>query len=144
MISRQDWLREVKGLLDQAGVSVEKAGTEDGSINFEAKDGGALRLGPDGILTCSFTADLEEIRTMISGDTTEDLSEDELCRVAREELRPVVDRHRRRFIQAGFEEGIESDHEQYSIVFTRTLTGAAPQVVSDVLKWCRDSFGLFT
>ena len=139
MTSKQDWLKQVKALLEQEGISVPEADTDDGEIYFGWSEGCALHLGADEVLTCSFKADLEEIRTLISGDTTEDLSEDELCRVAREELRPVVDRYRRKLRQTGFEETIESDHDQYVIIFTKPLTGTTPQEARDVLKWCRQS-----
>ena len=139
MILQQDWLKQVKGLLGQKGVSSYPPGTEDGAIHFDWEEGYDLHLEADGILTCSFRADLEELRTLISGDTTEDLSEDELCRVAREELRPFLNRYRLKFRQAGFEEGVGSDHNQYAVVFTKPLAGTTPQEASDVLKWCKDS-----
>ena len=139
MTLKQDWLRQVKALLDQEGISVQETGTDEGAVYFGWDEGCALHLGADGVLTCSFKIDLEDLRTLISGDTTEDLSEDELCRVAREELRPVVDRHRWRFRQAGFEEGIESDRDQYAIVFTKPLIETTPQEARDVLKWCQQS-----
>ena len=139
MTLRQDWLRQVKGLLDQEGIPVQESDKHNGDIYFGWGEDCVLRMGDNGVLTCSFKVDLEEIRTLISGDTTEDLSEDELCRVAREELRPVVDRHRRSFRQAGFEEAIESDHDRYAIVFTKSLMGTTPEEASGVLKWCRQS-----
>ncbi|MGH7273447.1 MAG: hypothetical protein ACREIQ_03160 [Nitrospiria bacterium] len=144
MTSKQDWLTEVKNSLGQRGISPRGSDAGDGSIDFTWEDGYALHLGTDGILTCSFKVDLEEIRMLVSGDTTEDLSEDELCRVAREELRPRVDRYRRRFIQIGFEEGVESDGNQYAIVFTKPLMGTTPQEAGDVLKWCQETLGAVT
>ena len=140
MTPQQDWLKEVKETLDQSGISLRASDAGDGSIEFTWEEGCALHLGADGVLTCSFKVDLEEIRMLVSGDTTEDLSEDELCRVAREELRPTVDRYRRRFMQAGFEEGIESDRDEYGIVFTKSLAGMTPHEASGALMWCRESF----
>ena len=140
MTPQQDWLREVKKSLDQIGMSPQESKAGDGSIDFAWVEGSVLHLGTDGILTCSFKVDLEEIRMLVSGDSTEDLSEDELCRVAREELRPMVDQYRRRFMQAGFEEGVESDRDQYAIVFTKSFAGMTPHEASDALKWCLDSF----
>ena len=134
MTSKEDWLRDVKNSLGQRGMSLREYDAGDGSIQFTWEDDYALHLGTDGILTCSFKVDLEEIRMLVSGDTTEDLSEDELCRVAREELRPTVDRHRRRLMQAGFEEGVESDRDQYAIVFTKSLAGMTPHEAGEELK----------
>jgi hypothetical protein len=139
MTLSQEWLRQVKVLLDQEGISVQESNKDHEEIYFGWGEVCALQLGGNGVLTCSFKVDLEEIRTLISDDTTEDLSEDELCRVAREELRPVVDRYRWEFRKAGFEEAIESDHNQYAIVFTRSLMGTTPQEARDVLKWCQQS-----
>jgi len=134
MTPRQDWLREVKTSLGQRGVSPRESEAGDGSIDFTWEESFALHLGTNGILTCSFKVDMEEIRMLVSGDTTEDLSEDELCRVAREELRPMVDRYRRRFMQTGFEEGVESDRDQYAIVFTKSLSGMTPHEASEEFK----------
>ena len=141
MTPQNDWLREVKKSLDQRGISPQESDAEDGSIDFRWEDGYALHLGTDGILTCSFKVDLEEIRMLVSGDTTEDLSEDELCRVAREELRPRVDRYRRKFMQTGFEEGVESDGDQYAIVFTKSLDGMTPHEASEALMKVSASSG---
>ena len=141
MTPQQDWLREVKKSLDQIGMSPQESKAGDGSIDFTWEEGSVLHLGTDGILTCSFKVDLEEIRMLVSGDSTEDLSEDELCRVAREELRPMVDRYRRKFMQASFDEGVESNRDQYAIVFTKSLAGMTPHDASDALKWCRESLG---
>lgn len=138
MTPQEGWFNQVRELLAQKGISSQQTGREEGAIHFDWDEGHALSLGADGVLTCSFKVDLEELRILISGDTTEDLSEDELCRVAREELRPFLDRYRWKFRQAGFEEGIQSDHDQYAVVFTKPLLGATPQEASDVLKWCRE------
>ncbi len=138
MILQEDWLNQVKRLLVQKGISSHQTATEDGAIHFDWEEGHDLHLGTDGMLTCSFKVDLEELRTLISGDTTEDLSEDELCRVAREELRPCLDRYRWKLRQAGFQESVESDRDQYAIVFTKPLAAITPQEASDVVTWCRE------
>ncbi len=138
MTVQEEWLNRVKELLAQKGISSHQPGAEDGAIHFDWESDHVLRLGADGVLTCSFNVDLEELRTLISGDTTEDLSEDELCRVARQELRPLLDRYRWKFRQAGFEEGVESAHDQYAVVFTKPLAGTTPQEASDVMTWCRE------
>jgi hypothetical protein len=136
--SQENWLNQVKGILTQEGMFSRQTDTVERAIHFEWDEGHILHLGTDRVLTCSFKVDLEDIRTLIAGDTTEDLSEDELCRVAREELRPFLDRYRWKLRQAGFEESIESDHEQYAIVFTKPLTEVTPQEASEILKWCRE------
>jgi hypothetical protein len=135
----QDWMSEIRNTLKQIGLSWEDAGPENGSIALEGKEGYGLSITPDGVLTCSFKVDLEELRMLISGDTTEDLSDDELGRVARQELRSVVDRQRPKFRKAGFEEGVEADHDEYAITFKKNLTGTTPQVACDMIKWCREA-----
>jgi hypothetical protein len=132
------WFNQVKELLAQKGISSRQPGVEDEAIRFDWGNGHVLRLGVDGVLTCSLNVDLEELRTLISGDTTEDLSDDELCRVARQELRPFLDRYRSKLRQAGFEEGVESDHDRYAVVFTKPLAGTTPQEAGDVVTWCRE------
>jgi len=92
----------LKTLLSQSKMAFEETGRGDGSLAIEA-DGAEylLELCADGKLLCQFGVDLDELRGMISGGTTEDLSDDELQRSAREHLRPIVTKYRGKLIAAG-------------------------------------------
>lgn len=137
MIGEPEWLKQVETLLFQGKAQTWEQDVKTGSFYFKWGEGHSLSLGPDKVLTCVFRIDLDEIRSLIADDTTEDLSDDELCRVARQELRPVVEKYRRRLIQANFEESVESDRDQYAMIFKKVLTDATPQEASEILKWCR-------
>ena len=127
----------LKTLLSQSKMAFEETGRGDGSLAIEA-DGAEylLELCADGELLCQFGVDLDELRGMISGGTTEDLSDDELQRSAREHLRPIVNKYRGKLTAAGFEEAIEANEEYYAITFKKTLDLARPDQVVETLKWC--------
>ena len=127
----------LKTLLSQSKMAFEETGRGDGSLAIEA-DGAEylLELCADGKLLCQFGVDLDELRGMISGGTTEDLSDDELQRSAREHLRPIVTKYRGKLIAAGFEEAIEANEEYYAITFKKRLDLARPDQIVETLKWC--------
>ena len=54
--------------------------------------GWMLEVQPVERLLCQVGVDMEELRTLLSGNTAEDLSPDELQRVAKDHLRPSVRR----------------------------------------------------
>lgn len=132
----RDWLKRVRTALESSdGLSV-KENPADGSIRVASEEGYEMRLAPDGLLTCSFKADLDEIRALIADETTEDLSLDELFRVAREELRPFTNRCRRTLILAGFEEETVSDRDQFALVFKKSIDEPDAEKAGDFLKRC--------
>jgi hypothetical protein len=131
-------LDKLKIRLAQSQIAFEEADRDGKTLLIESPDTDyLLELCADGKLLCQFGVDLEELRGMISGGTTEDLSSDELQRSAREHLRPIVAQYRGKLIAAGFEEEVEATEEHYAITFKKALDLDRPEHVIEALKWCR-------
>ena len=95
-----------------------------------------VELFSDGRLACQFGVDMEEMRNLLTGDQTEDMADDELVRVARYHLKPIVDRYRAALLKQGFEEGIEATPDHYAITFQTRLDLSNPdQAVHQVAQY---------
>jgi len=128
------WLDQIESDLVRAGCALKR---EDNHLRIPIATGPSfLIITTERDLIYQLEADLEEVRMMISGDTTEDLSEDELCRVAREELRPFIRRHQSKLIQADFQESVVSDQALYAVTFTKSLKESSPEQAMDAIRWC--------
>lgn len=128
------WLDQIESHLVRTGCNVKR---ESNHLRIPLTDGpSCLILTAERDLIYQLETDLEEVRMMISGDTTEDLSEDELCRVAREELRPFIRRHQSQLIRNDFQEGIMSDQAMYAVTFTKSLKEASPEQAVEAVQWC--------
>ena len=133
-------LEKLKAWLTQSKIAFEENDPEEKILLIEPHDTDyLLEICADGRLLCQFGIDLQELRDMISGGTTEDLSEDELQRSAREHLRPIVTRYRGKLIGAGFEEEVEANDEHYAITFKKILDLNRPEQLVETLKWCSRS-----
>ena len=128
------WLDQIQSHLVQTGCNVKR---ESDQLKIPLVDGlSCLILTAEQDLIYQLETDLEEVRMMISGDTTEDLSEDELCRVAREELRPFIRRHQPQLLRADFQEKVVSDQAMYAVTFTKPLKEASPEQAIEAVQWC--------
>ena len=101
--------------------------------------GWMLELQPVERLLCQVGVDMEELRTLLSGDTAEDLSPDELQRVAKDHLRPSVRRYKSKLLEAGFYEGTETEEEFMAITFERSIDFQDPAYINETIEWCRNT-----
>jgi hypothetical protein len=128
------WLDQIESYLMKTGCDVKREGQQ---LRIPLGDGpSCLILTAERDLIYQLETDLEEVRMMIAGDTTEDLSEDELCRVAREELRPFIRRHQSQLLRADFQEKIVTDQAMYAVTFTKPLKEANPEQTIEAVQWC--------
>ena len=128
------WLDQIESDLVRAGCTVRR---EDHHLRIPLATGSSfLIITTERDLIYQLETDLEEVRMMISGDTTEDLSEDELCRVAREELRPFIRRNQSKLVQADFQENVVSDQALYAVTFTKSLKESSPEQAMEEIRWC--------
>ena len=95
----------------------------------------------DGRLSVQFGMDMEELRTLLAESSTEDIAEDELQRVAKDHLRPMVQRYRPKLVALGFQEGKEVTEEYYAMSFQKTVLVAD---ASDVISQVQDCLHLFS
>jgi hypothetical protein len=85
-----------------------------------------VELHRDGRLAFQFGVDMEELRNLLTGEQTEDMADDELVRVARYDLKPVLDKYRRVLLNHGFTEEVEATPDYYAVSFQVPLDLSDP------------------
>ena len=103
--------------------------------------GWMLELQPVARLLCQVGVDLEELRTLLSGNTAEDLSSDELQRVAKDHLRGAVQQHKATLVEAGFQEKTDVEEEFMAITFERPIDFHDLGQINQTIDWCRKVIG---
>lgn len=127
-------METVKALLRNAGVAFHEE--TSGHLTVDGgPDDGLIEVTPDSV-RCLFGVDMEELRLLVSGAGNEDLGEDELQRVAREQLRPLQRRYQPLFAAAGFQEDVLVDADSFAIVFVKPTAGLRPAAVAELVRWC--------
>ena len=119
----EEILTTIQEQLREAGLSFERIEQEGGIclLHSVEKEDCIVELWTDGRLSVQFGMDMDELRTLLAGSTTEDIAEDELQRVARDHLRPMAQRYRSKLVTLGFQEGIEVTEEYYAMSFQKTM-----------------------
>lgn len=133
-------LDELEALMKGLGWSFERLEEELGtgvSLLLETPEEDCLvEIFSDGRLACQFGVDMEEMRNLLTGDQTEDMQDDELVRVARDHLRPIVGRYRQALIKEGLEEGVDATPDYYAILFeTRVDLSDTQKVMHDLARY---------
>ncbi|MDQ6735208.1 MAG: hypothetical protein M3Z35_14010 [Nitrospirota bacterium] len=114
---------------------------------YELEPGGSLALSlgdeawmlevtPDGRLICQTGMDMDDIQSLLSTGTPEDLGTDELAKQAKYYLQPAVTKYRKTLIGAGFEENTEMNDEYVAATFQRVMDFAKLDEVKQAVKWC--------
>jgi hypothetical protein len=80
-----------------------------------------LEITPDGKLVCMAGYDLEDMKSMLSDGTPEDLGTDELAKQAKFYLQQTVSKHRPKLIRQGFTERIEMNDSYVAAHYERPV-----------------------
>jgi hypothetical protein len=97
-----------------------------------------LELTPDGRLICQTGMDMDDIQSLLSTGTPEDLGTDELAKQAKYYLQPAVTKYRKILLDAGFEENTEMNDEYVAATFQHVMDFAKLDEVQQSVKWCRE------
>lgn len=100
-------------------------------------DGWLLEITPDGRLICQAGMDMDDIKSLLSDGTAEDLGSDELAKQVKYYLQPIVSKVRKTFLGAGFEEHTEMTDDYVAVTFQRPVDFAKPDDVAQAIRWCR-------
>ncbi|WP_447980186.1 hypothetical protein [Candidatus Nitrospira bockiana] len=103
-------------------------------------DGWMLEVTPDGRVICQTGMDMDDIKSLLSDGTAEDLGTDELAKQAKFYLQPTVSRFRKTLLAAGFEERTEMTDEYVAVLFQRTIDLADLDAIRQTVGWCRRHF----
>lgn len=105
-------------------------------------DGWLLELTPDGRLLCQMGMDIEDVMSLMSEGTPEDLGTDEVAKQAKYYLQPAVAKFRSALHGAGFEETTEMTEDYVATTFHKAVDYHKPDEVEQMVRWCRQQFGV--
>jgi hypothetical protein len=103
-------------------------------------DGWILEITPDGRLICQAGMDIEDIQSLLSDGTPEDLGTDELAKQAKYYLQPMVAKFRKPLRDAGFEEQAEMTEQYVAITFQHAVDFLKVDDVLKSIRWCKQQF----
>ena len=105
------------------------------------EEGWLLELTPDRRLLCQMGMDLEDIKSLMSDGTPEDLGTDEVAKQVKYYIQPAVSKFRQRLRDAGFEETTEMNDDYVAAIFQKPVDFAKPEEIERAIHWCRKQFG---
>ena len=100
-------------------------------------DGWILEITPDGRLLCQHGVAIDDVKSLISDGTPEDLGTDEVAKQAKYYLQPAVAKFRSVLLQAGFEEGTTMNDEYVAVTFEKPFDLDRLDDVSALVRWCQ-------
>lgn len=100
-------------------------------------DGWLLEITPDGRLMCQHGIAMEDIKSLMSDGTTEDLGTDEVAKQAKYFLQPAVAKFRPALAKAGFDEHTEMNDEYVAIQFEKAVDWQRLEDVQRLVRWCQ-------
>ena len=95
-----------------------------------------LEITADGKLVCMAGYDMEDMKSMLSDGTPEDLGSDELAKQAKFYLQQTVSKHRPKLMSQGFTERIEMNESYVAAHYERPVDFAKLADLHDQIKTC--------
>ena len=105
-------------------------------------DGWMLELTPDGRLLCQYGMALDDVMTLLSDGTPEDLGTDEIAKQAKYYIQPEVSKYRAILLKSGFSEQTEITDDYVAAFFERSIDLTNPVAVQDLMRWCARTIGV--
>jgi hypothetical protein len=105
-------------------------------------DGWMLELTPDGRLLCQYGMALDDVMTLLSDGTPEDLGTDEIAKQAKYYIQPEVSKYRAILLKSGFSEQTEITDDYVAASFERSIDLTNPIAVQDLMRWCVRTIGV--
>lgn len=104
-------------------------------------DGWLLEVQPEGRVLCQYGLAMEDVMTMMSEGTPEDLGTDEVAKQAKYFVQQVVSKFRALLLQSGFTEETEMNEAFVAVSFARPIDLQNMAKVQDLIRWCRRTIG---
>lgn len=104
------------------------------------EEGWMLEVTPDGHMICQTGIDMDDVKSLLSDGTPEDLGTDELAKQAKYYLQPSVSKVRKTFLSAGFEENTEMNDQYVAITFQKAVDFQNLESVQQTVRWCQQQF----
>ncbi len=114
-----------------------------GALSMDlGSDGWLLELTPDGRLLCQYGVAIDDVMTLLSDGTPEDLGTDEIAKQAKYYIQPAVSKYRAILLKSGFSEQSEITDEYVAVRFERSVDVTNPTAVQDLMRWCVRTIGV--
>ncbi|HKO30434.1 MAG TPA: hypothetical protein VJU54_04800, partial [Nitrospiraceae bacterium] len=98
-----------------------------GALSMDlGSDGWLLELTPDGQLLCQYGMAIDDVMTLLSDGTPEDLGTDEIAKQAKYYIQPAVSKYRAILLKSGFSEQSEITDEYVAARFERSVDVTNP------------------
>jgi len=104
-------------------------------------DGWLLEIKPEGKLLCQYGVAIDDVMSLMSDGTPEDLGTDEVAKQARYFIQPAVSKFRPLLLQSGFSEQSEMNEEYVAVTFERAVDFQDLSKVQDLMRWCCRELG---
>jgi hypothetical protein len=104
-------------------------------------DGWLLEIKPDGKLLCQYGVAMDDVMSLMSEGTPEDLGTDEVAKQAKYFIQPAVSKFRPLLLQSGFSEQTEMNEEYVAVTFEREVDLGNLSKVQDLMRWCCRQIG---
>jgi len=114
------WHEARSSLLTDIPGWFESAETEPLTLSLPDEDW-LLEVTPDGRLVCVAGYDLEDMKSILSDGTPEDLGSDELAKQVKFFLQQTTSKYRRRLVAEGFTERIEMNDDFVAAHFEQAI-----------------------
>ena len=105
-------------------------------------DGWLLEVTPDGRLLCQYGMALDDVMTLLSDGTPEDLGMDEIAKQAKYYIQPEVSKYRAILLKSGFSEQTQITDDYVAAFFERNIDPTNPIAVQDLMRWCVRTIGV--
>ncbi|GJL68078.1 MAG: hypothetical protein NPIRA06_07130 [Nitrospirales bacterium] len=99
-----------------------------------------LEITADGKLVCVAGYDLDDMKSMLSDGTPEDLGTDELAKQAKFYLQQTVSKHRPKLLRQGFKERIEMNESHVAAHYERPVDLGKLADLHQQIKTCLTLF----
>jgi len=104
-------------------------------------DGWLLEVRPDGQVLCQYGVSMEDVKSLMSDGTPEDLGTDEIAKQAKYFIQPAVSKFRPLLLQSGFAEKTEMNEDYVAVTFQRSVDFQNLSTVQGLVQWCRCAIG---
>jgi hypothetical protein len=114
----------------------------DGPLALDlGTDGWLLEIKPEGKLLCQYGVAMDDVMSLMSEGTPEDLGTDEVAKQAKYFLQPAVSKFRPLLLQSGFSEQTEMNEEYVAVTFERDVDFSNLAKLQDLMRWCCRQIG---
>ena len=104
-------------------------------------DGWLLEIKPEGKVICQYGVAMDDVMSLMSEGTPEDLGTDEIAKQAKYFIQPAVSKFRPLLLQSGFSEHTEMNEEYVAVTFERAVDFENLSKVQDLMRWCCRQIG---